>query len=247
MGVMHHMRSIGIGVLAAAFSTLMAFAPWSRAAVPATRPAQPPAPAVAALLEDNAETLLPLLTNPTGDPGQGYVERFEVYSGTSAVKIVPMQRFHPNIPGWKYRIVEKPAGPDEYRYLRFAWKSHGCVGTMLQLHDANDWSLRYTAGADVPGWGSKLVAPAAPARWVIVTRDLFADFGQRTITGIALTAFGGEAAYFDHIYFGRTVEELDRIDVTGVRDDGPVKLGAAEMESLWTDLTGDDAPVAYRA
>ena len=64
--------------------------------------------AVAALLEDNAGTLLPQLTNPTGDPGEGHVERAEVFSGRSAVRIVPMQRFHPQVPGWNYRIVEKP-------------------------------------------------------------------------------------------------------------------------------------------
>ena len=31
--------------------------------------------AVAELLEDNAEALLKLLTNPTGDPGEGHVGR----------------------------------------------------------------------------------------------------------------------------------------------------------------------------
>src|SRR3954469_17736298 len=66
-------------------------------------------PAVVALLEDNADALLPLLTNPTGDPGEGHVEHVNVFSGRSAVRIVPLQRFEPHIPGWKYRIVEKPA------------------------------------------------------------------------------------------------------------------------------------------
>src|SRR5262249_18453850 len=76
-------------------------------------------PPVVELLEDNAEALLKQLTNPTGDPGEGHVEATVVFSGANSIKIVPMQRFHPTIPGWRHRIVEKPA-PGEYRYLRFA-------------------------------------------------------------------------------------------------------------------------------
>src|SRR5688500_4212414 len=79
--------------------------------------ARPP-PAVAELLEDNAATLLPQLTNPTGDPGEGHVEHADVFSGKSAVRIVPLQRFQPHIPGWNYRIVEKPR-PGEFRYVRW--------------------------------------------------------------------------------------------------------------------------------
>ncbi|HEY7116149.1 MAG TPA: hypothetical protein VH475_06170 [Tepidisphaeraceae bacterium] len=216
----------------------------ARAAAHASRPP----PAVAELLEDNADALLPLLTNPTGDPGEGRIEREDVFSGQSAVKIIPMQRFHPNLPGWKYRIAERP-GPGEYRYVRFAWKSDGCLGVMLQLHDATDWNIRYTAGQDAPGWGCRFVAPAPPQRWVVVTRDLFADFGERTITGIALTAFGGRAAYFDHIYFGRSVDDLDRIDATAAARErrAPLDLPVAEMDRLWVDLCDDDASRSYRA
>ena len=115
--------------------------------------ADPPRrPAVAELLEDNGEALLKLLTNPTGDPGEGHVEKTDVFSGASSVKIIPMQRYQSRIAGWQYRIREKP-GPDEYRYLRFAWKADGATGIMVQLHDERDWYIRYTAGADQFGWG----------------------------------------------------------------------------------------------
>src|SRR5262249_51059351 len=72
-------------------------------------------------------------------------------------------------------------------------------------------------------------------------------FGARTLTGIALTAFGGRAAYFDHIYLGRTVEDLDRVDATGLRDGKPVELAAADLERLWRELAGGGAERAYRA
>jgi hypothetical protein len=211
------------------------------------RCADPPRrPDVAELLEDDGEALLKQLTNPTGDPGEGHVEKAVVFSGKSSVRIVPMQRFQPSIPGWKYRIAEKPK-PGEYRYLRFAWKADGCLGIMLQLHDEKDWVIRYTAGQDVYNWGTKFVADKPPPEWAVVTVDLFKDFGERTIQGIALTAHGGRAGYFDHIYFGRTVEDLDRIDATGLRAGKPHELAPADLDRLWGDLTASDAAKAYLA
>src|SRR5687767_8569535 len=65
-------------------------------------------PDVALLLEDNGDDLLPKLTNPTGCPGEGHVEKEGMFSGKSCVRIVPMQRFSPAIPDWKYRITENP-------------------------------------------------------------------------------------------------------------------------------------------
>ena len=204
-------------------------------------------PATVALFEDDAEGLLKLLTNPTGDPGEGHPEKSEVFSGTTSIKIIPMQRFSPAIEGWKHRITEKPK-PGEYRFLRYAWKADGCAGVMLQLHDEKDWNIRYTSGQNVQGWGTKFVAPKAPAEWTVVTLDLYADFGERTLHGIALTAFGGAAAYFDHIYLGRTIADLDRIDATGLRKAGkPLELTPQQLNECWADLGGDRAEKAYRA
>jgi hypothetical protein len=217
------------------------------AAPPATRPGA--MAGVASILEENAAELLPLLTNPTGDPGEGHVEAGQVFTGKSAIRIVPLQRFSPRIAGWEYRIVERPAAPDEYRYLRFAWKVDGSTGCMLQLHDDKDWNIRYCAGNNGCGWGTKFVADKPPKQWTLVTIDLFKDFGERTIRGIALTTFDGKSGYFDHIYFGRSVEALDRIDATGIRaaNQPPVRLAPAELDRLWDDLADADAAKSYRA
>jgi hypothetical protein len=210
-----------------------------------TSAAEPPA--TGALFEDDAEAFLKLLTNPTGDSGEGHPEKSEVFSGTTSIKIVPLQRFSPSIEGWKYRIAEKP-NPGEYRFLRYAWKANGCDGVMLQLHDEKDWNIRYTSGQNVQGWGCKFIAPKPPAEWTVVTIDLYADFGEREIHGIALTAFNGTAAYFDHIYLGRTIEDLDRINATGLRKAGkPLELTPQQLNDCWTDLGGDRAEKAYRA
>jgi hypothetical protein len=201
---------------------------------------------VLCLLEDNAAELLPKLTNPWGDPGEGHVEKDHVFSGDSAVKITILQRYCNLIPGWAYHITEKPKA-GEYRYLRFAWKSDGLAGIMLQLHDDKDWHIRYTAGANTMGWASQTVAESPPGEWALVTIDLFKDFGEREIHGIALTTFDGPAGYFDHIYLGRTIEELDAIDATGLHDAGPKKLTAEEIEMHYKQLGSSDAALAYRS
>ena len=78
-----------------------------------------------------------------------------------------------------------------------------------------------------------------------MTRDLFADFGAFTLTGIALTPLDGEAGLYDHIYLGRTLEDLDRIDATGLtKGPKPREMAPEKLESLWTDLgSTDDAKV----
>ena len=81
----------------------------------------------------------------------------------------------------------------------------------------------------------------------MVTCDLFKDFGERTLTGIALTVFGGRAGYFDHIYLGRTIDDLDRIDATGVRTANLPPPTAGDLKRLWDELAGDDEAKAYRA
>jgi hypothetical protein len=212
-------------------------------------PASQPSGGVAPVLEENAEALLPLLTNPTGDPGEGHVEKAVVFSGKSAVRIVPMQRFSPHIAGWAYHIVEKPAAPDEFRYFRFAWKVDGSIGCMVQLHDDKDWYIRYCAGVNAAGWAARSVSDKPPAQWTLVTVDLFKDFGEHTIRGIALTTFNGNAGYFDHIYFGRTIADLDRIDATGLQAPGqpPLKLSAETLNKAWDDLSDADASKSYNA
>jgi hypothetical protein len=45
---------------------------------------------------------------------------------------------------------------------------------------------------------------------------------------------------YSHIYFGRTVEELDAIDAT-VANTGVAELKAEDADQLWRDLADEDA------
>jgi hypothetical protein len=125
------------------------------------------------------------------------------HTGQMSLRVTPPQRFSPRIKGWEFRIREN-AGPGEYRYLRLAWKSAGADGVMLELAADGRWPpaerplRRYHAGRNTTGWQSVEISPWAPREWTVVTRDLWKDFGDFTLTGIAPTAMGG-AALFDRI------------------------------------------------
>jgi putative heme-binding domain-containing protein len=143
--------------------------------------------------------------------GKAVLTKEEAFAGKAALRVSPPQRFSAKIPGWSYRIVAKP-GPGEYRYLRFAWKSPGGVGIMLELADRGAWPRedeargRLYSGRNMTQWKAVRVSEQVPREWVVVTRDLWKEFGSMTLTGIAPTAMGGDA-FFAHIELLQSLEE----------------------------------------
>ncbi|MCI0359640.1 MAG: hypothetical protein L0211_14280 [Planctomycetaceae bacterium] len=152
--------------------------------------------------------------------GEVFLEERDVYHGKGAVKVTRDQRFVSFLPEFKVRIREAP-GPGEYRYLRFAWKKTGGTEIGIQLHTIEN------EGAKIPGaiWIRYHIGPQAtflddrsirigtalPSDWAVVTRDLYADYGELTITGIALTPHDDHNGLFDHIYFARDPRDFDRL------------------------------------
>ena len=132
--------------------------------------------------------------------GHAVLSPDEPFAGKPSLRLSPPQRFSPRLPGWDYRIVEKP-GPGEYRYLRFAWKSPSASGVMLELADNGAWPdaqsprCRFYSGTNSTGWQATEVADQPPREWVVVTRDLWQEFGAMRLTGIAPTAMGGDAFF----------------------------------------------------
>jgi putative membrane-bound dehydrogenase-like protein len=160
------------------------------------------------------------------------------FSGTASLLLTAGQRHSPLIKGWKYEIVENPAAPDKaattsagtgvkevpakeskpgsnpartFRYLRFAWKSAGAKGVMLELAAKGAWPpadkpvRRYYSGANTSGWAATEVSSEVPTEWMVVTVDLWKDFGDFTLTGIAPTAMDGPAL-FDKIELLQALE-----------------------------------------
>jgi len=147
-----------------------------------------------------------------GGEGTAALHTGDRHSGKASLAITPPQRWNLRIPGWEYPIAENP-GPGEFRFLRFAWKSQGGEGVMIELAGDGKWPpadkplWRYYAGKNTTGWEAVQVSNEAPREWVVVTRDLWSDFGPFTLTGIAPTAIGGKAL-FDRIELLRSAEEV---------------------------------------
>jgi hypothetical protein len=154
------------------------------------------------------------------------------------------QRYNPNIPDWSYKIVENPSGTDEARWIMFAWKKIGGTGIMIQFPDNGGWGAvttpfvdppapgtrRYIAGDNMTGWTGIQVSENAPAQWGVVIRDLFADFGEFTMTGIALTPFDNTGLY-DSIYLARGEDELNNLLTTSVEPDSKLASTWGEVKS----------------
>ncbi len=165
------------------------------------------------VFEDQPEFLANLLEGA----GTATLDTADRFSGTASAKVTPDQRFNQRLPGLNVRIRENP-GPGEYRFLRFAWKKKGGETICLQLNHDGNWGptadrpgkFRYHAGPGPECYGASIALDnKIPADWVLVTRDLFADFGAFTLTGLALSPVDGEYALFDHIYLGRTVRDFE--------------------------------------
>lgn len=179
-----------------------------------------PAPgSVVALFDDN-RTLIDVINGAKAASAEPLLaETKDVYSGPLALRMQTRGNWLERIPGWNYRIVERPAKPGEFRYLRFAWKFLGGNGTLLiQFADNGNWAS--TVGKEkVIGYhwsptatAGLRVADAPPTNWTTVTRDLFKDFGEFPLTGLSLSVQGGKATVlFDQIYLGRTVQDLNRL------------------------------------
>jgi hypothetical protein len=156
-----------------------------------------------AALTENVDSMISVLTlgNATLEKSAG-----DVNSGESALRVintgVDNQRYSSSIPGWSFNVVASPKAANEFRYITFAWRKNSGTGIMIQLYGNGSWEHRYNAGASK--WTSKQVSVGIPVKWEIVTRDLYADFGTLTITGIAFTPYDGIAAYYDDLYFHKS-------------------------------------------
>lgn len=175
------------------------------------------------LFEDDPKfiDLLPRMDTPTKTEN----ESKDVFHGKIAVKVIcespganNNQRYNPRIPGWNYKIVKNPSKEDEARWIMFAWKKKGGTGI---IPDNGRWGpvtvpcakpptqgRRYIAGQNATGWTGICLKDEIPEDWEVVVRDLYSDFGEFTMTGLALTPFNGEYGLYDSIYLAWTEDEL---------------------------------------
>jgi hypothetical protein len=180
--------------------------------VPGEKPtAEPPLE----IFEDD-EKFIALLTE---GGGKAVPENRDKFSGQTCLRVNGDQKFNAKLPMLSLKVRENP-GPGEVRYIRFAWKKNGGNTICLQLNHDGTWGpggtgregakFRYHAGPGGECYGGSLVIDEKlPAKFEVVTRDLFADFGEFTLDGLAFSAVDGQAAFFDHLYLGRSLADFD--------------------------------------
>ena len=78
----------------------------------------------------------------------------------------------------------------------------------LQLHGIPDtWGHRYHAQANVLNWNPSIqIQKEIPKEWTTHTADLFTDWKEFTLTGIAFTTWDGEFSLWDNIALHQTKE-----------------------------------------
>jgi hypothetical protein len=148
------------------------------------------------------------------------------YRGLGSLTVRGGQRLAARLPGLPASIREYPR-LGEYRFLRFAWRKVGgeriCLGIghdgrfgpASPVESRSRLGFRYDAGIGGASLGlATRLDNRLPEQWVVVTRDLFADFGAFEFTGLMLACPDGESAHFDHIHLARTPGDLERLDAS---------------------------------
>lgn len=119
--------------------------------------------------------------------------------------------------GLSLPIRENP-GPGQYRYLTFAWVKwgEGQIGIKLDVDSKSaqqkgrKYDFTYTAGQsqDIINQLSGLSLGKQPGQWTVMTRDLWKDFGNVTLTGLTFYCMDRRDAGFDEIFLARTQDDL---------------------------------------
>jgi hypothetical protein len=157
--------------------------------------------------------------------GRAIPDQRDQYSGKYSLRVTPDQKFNANLPNFAVKIRENP-GPGEYRYVRFAWKKVQGNSICLQLAHGGKFGpasdaggregakFRYHAGPSGECFGASLqVSDKIPAQFQVVTRDLFIDFGEFTLTGLGFSPVDGQSALYDHFYLARQLDDFDLLKV----------------------------------
>jgi S1-C subfamily serine protease len=157
-------------------------------------------------------TLFRVFEEREGTPERAKVIEDDRHAGTKSFQL-PAGQEHRLPLGATIRIRERPEW-GEFRFIRFAVRKRGGGQASLAFEatDIRAAPRRFDLGQGQPAFGGATrVWNDLGKDWVVVTRDLFADFGNFDAVALHCGATGGEAVLFDHVYLARGHFDLDRI------------------------------------
>lgn len=203
--------------------------------------------------------LLSSSDDSTGD-GSVTIDDVEPYSGNASLRIGSPGRHAASIPGWKHVVVEDPdLGEYRFLRFAWRGDGEGPTAVSLAHEDrfgpgngvvvpvrqrrrppprtddrGQRNGFRYLAGqrdtADAELSPAIVLAERPPEQWQVIQRDLYADFGPFTLTGLGVLTRNG-ALKLDDIYLARTRELFRSIDEDR---NGPPKPQAGDGDVLLT-------------
>lgn len=105
----------------------------------------------------------------------------------------------------------------EHRFLRFAMRKQGGGGLRITLQQPTERerSAVYEAGANKPADPAvrRLTTEAVRDEWLVVTRDLYGDFGNLDLESLTFEVPDGQGLWMDHVYLARTQNDFELIKV----------------------------------
>ena len=135
------------------------------------------------------------------------------YTGTHAVQVTSAETVELT-PSQPLPIRQFPQW-GEYRFLRFALKTSAGGRVFLEMRTTAEGTplVGYLAGPSEPirapfrqVWKEPL-----PDRWLVITRDLFRDFGACHLSRLTLRVEEGGPVAIDHIYLSSRTEDLQAV------------------------------------
>jgi len=167
-------------------------------------------PLVASLFDERPDRL-----NPKPDGGLVAVVDRDAYSGRRALQLRGTgDQPQPTRAGGRPLAIREHPAIGQYRYLRMAVRMSGPARLSLDLRQQADAErpLRYDVGMGPPALpGARRILGSVPSEWIVMTRDLYGDFGAFTLNGVEVGAAGDGTALVDHLYLARRKEDFHLI------------------------------------
>jgi hypothetical protein len=167
-------------------------------------------PLVYCILEE-PDTKLP----ETLGQGTTRVDRQERYAGRASLQISAVAS--PAQWQWRAResiVIRERPQLGEYRFLRLALRQSPATGLKLVMDNAA--SGRPCIFETGPGRSTdpsvrRLTTQDSSDKWLVITRDLYGDFGNLELTGLSVQVPTGATAWIDHFYLARTQNDFELI------------------------------------